>query len=309
MRPFLSLLIGICLIIGIFSALKTPFQPLALTVEVEPAPHLSLGVIPYLRMDDLQNEMNPVIKYLSKKLHRPTKLNVSADYGNLARLLDDRQVHLAWFSHASLQQLGIGKSWEVLCRPFQKGNVTYFGKIIARANSNIETIEDLKGKIFAYVDKNSGSGFYFPNMLFKSKGIDPLKLFSKVVFTHSHDVSIDGVLDGKYDGAAVFSLQLNARYDEIIKNIKFIATTGPIPNDPIVCRSDLPRELKAQILDALLKMHEDPDGMEEMAKLTKLRGTTRFAGEKEVETVLKHESLNASPSVDLNPTRPPITSE
>lgn len=265
----------------LFSSGETPKKIAPVFLEVAP---VYMGVIPFLQPDKLREQMEPVYSYLSLKLNRPVIMTTVSDYESLARLLDLKKVHIAWFSHASFEKLRGNKHWEVICRPKQYGNVIYNGQIIVRNDSSIEKLEDLKGRKFAYVDRYSGSGFFFPNILLARKGIKPLDFFSQVFFTQSHKNSIEGVKKGLYDAAAVFSASLLA---DDHAEFKVIARTDPIPNDPFVVREDLEPSLKKAITEAMLKMHEDPDGIKKIEILNRLRGTECFVSEEEVQALLK----------------------
>ncbi len=306
MKWLISLLIGAVLLTGLFLLSQDPLDALRMDLIVEQRPPIVLGVIPYLSPDDLRHEMNPILNYLAAKLNRPFRLNVAATYEDLARMLEMKIVHVAWFSHTSFQQLRGGHPWEVLVRPVQRGRASYFGRIITRKDSPIKTLEDLNGKTFAFVDRHSGSGFYFPNLMFKERGIDPLTFFGKVVFTHSHDASIDGVLNGIYDAAAVFAVNVNPRYQEKIPRLAFLAAVGPIPTDPMVVSNDLPEPVRRQIRDAMLTMHEDPLGREGIKELNILRGTDRFITEEEVQSRLLTEGVEEPPANRAAETGQPI---
>ncbi len=261
---------------------QTP-GPLILEPVIEKVPPVYMGVIPFLPPDKLREQISPVYSYLEKKLGRPVLLTTVSDYESLARLLELKKVHIAWFSHASFEKLRGERRWQVVCRPMQNGSVIYSGQIIVKRESPFNSLEDLQGKTFAYVDRFSGSGFYFPNLLFSELKIRPLDFFNRVCFTGSHRNSIVGVLDGTYQAAAVFSAGLVEKSDE---NLRVLARTGPIPNDPFVVREDLEAGLKKRIEEAMLGMHEDPEGIAHIGILKKLRGTEKFVSEAEVQAII-----------------------
>jgi len=290
------------------SSPKRPLVPV--TLLVNPNPPLVFGVIPFLGPRALKTRMEPLLTYLSRKLGRPVELNVAPDYEALARLMDEERVSIAWFSHASYEHLGFGKPWKVICRPVQNDSVEYFGKIIVRADSPFRTIGDLEGRTFAYVERNSGSGFFFPNKLFTSLNIDPLRFFGKVVFTHSHVTSIEGVVRGVYDAAAVYTITPDSGTASMAERVRYIATTGPIPYDPLVARANLPPHLAASITSALLSMHLDPSASGEVAQLHQWRGLNRFASEEEVQSLLSRPPAPAGgASGPLLPSSPSFASE
>ncbi len=288
MRMISTLVVGVVVVIGLwFAAGQEQRGPVAVNLVVSDPPPVVLGVIPYLTVDALKAEIEPVATYLRTALHRPTRINVAADYESLGKLLDEGRVHLAWFSHASLQMVGRGKDWEAVCRPVYGTRMYYPGAIITRADSPIFVLEQLRGKRFAYVDRYSGSGFFYPNKLLVAHGIEPLSFFGSVTFTHSHDLSIEGVKAGQFDAAAVFSLIDKKTYRDRLNEFRILAYTGPIPNDPIVVRRKLDPPLKEAVRKAMLTMHVEPAGQECLKALYPLRGTTRFAGEDEVQAAIR----------------------
>lgn len=293
-RSRLWTIILVLLVAAGFLAYRPQRSLVPVALRIDPNPPLVFGVIPFLGPRELKARMEPLLTYLSRKLSRPVKLNVAPDYETLARLMDEGRVAISWFSHASYQHLGFGKPWKIICRPVQNNRVDYYGKIIVRSDSPFQSIEDLKGRTFAYVERNSGSGFYFPNKLFLSLNIDPLKYFGKVVFTHSHDSSIDGVVRGLYDAAAVYTITPDRQNASMAGLLRYVATTGPIPYDPLVARNDLPPALTSAITEALLSMHLDPSARGEVEKLHEWRNLNRFASEDEVQKILSDQQASAT---------------
>lgn len=262
-------------------------DPVRLTPVIDESIPVLMGVIPFLQPDKLKEQMDPVCQYLQQKLGRKVLMVTASDYESLARLLELKKVHIAWFSHASFEKLRGKNHWQSICRPKQYGAIIYDGQIIVNEKSEFKSVTELRGKVFAYVDRYSGSGFFFPNIFFSSHGIKPLDFFSRVEFTQSHRSSILGVLNGLYDAAAVFSTDLVNQGET---GLRVIAITGPIPNDPVVVREDMEPTLKKNIEAALLNMHQDPDGIEYMKKLTVLRGTEKFVAESEVQAALQQQN-------------------
>jgi phosphonate transport system substrate-binding protein len=292
MKIIISILVLISLTLPVGFALYSDSIPDFIQARQKEKRPLMMGVIPYLQPESLRLQFNPILDYLSIKLNRRVKLITVSDYEALGRLLELDRVSLAWFSDTSYQKLKKNNAWEIICRPYQYGSAVYRGQIIVRQDSKIERIEQLRNKFFAYVDRYSGSGFFYPNLLFKDKGIEPLKFFSSVGFSQSHKNSIIGVSDKTYDAAAVFSVNLaESGFDKDDKElfVRVIAKTRPIPNDPLVVRQDFDSELKKKVTKAMLNMHLDPDGREYIKALTKIRGTEKFLSEAEVEKVIAEE--------------------
>ena len=59
-----------------------------------------------------------------------------------------------------------------IARGMYSEEATYRGQIIARTDSGIESLEDLAGRKFAYVDPASTSGFILPRSRLKQHGVE-----------------------------------------------------------------------------------------------------------------------------------------
>jgi len=252
---------------------------LKITWEVSSTPPLYLGVIPYMSETALTQEMGPVMAYLSKDLKCEVKINVASDYEGLGRLLDLGKVQVAWFSSTSFERLNGAGVWETLCRPVHDGKAGHSGVIVARADGLVKTLADLKGRRFAYVDRFSGTGFVQANAFFREHGIDPLTFFGDVVLTGNHSFSIDGLLKGEFDGAATFDVfgdQADHGFASVTAKLICIATTGFIPNDPVVVRKDMDTALKFRLRELFIHMADHEGGKEVLAQLGRLRHWDAF---------------------------------
>jgi phosphonate transport system substrate-binding protein len=122
--------------------------------------------------------------------------------------------------------------------------------IIADTTKNIKTIEDLKGKRFAFVSPSSTSGFLIPMNGLQTAGIDPTRDFSKIRYSGSHDQAtqdlVDGVVDAvTNDKASFLRSQKSGKLDA---NYKIIWESGPIPAPPIVINT---KKFTPKIIDQL----------------------------------------------------------
>src|SRR3970282_940077 len=93
---------------------------------------------------------------------------------------------------------------EVAAISLRFGLPYYRAQISARADANINTIEDLRGKRFAFVDPASTSGYLFPAAMLKKRGFDPDRFFSQTVFAGSHPNVMLAIYRGQVDGGASF---------------------------------------------------------------------------------------------------------
>src|SRR3989442_3641427 len=141
---------------------------------------------------------------------------------------------------------------------------TYKSQILVRVDSGINTLADLKGKKFAFVDALSASGYVYPTLVVKNKtGQEPKTFFSQTIFAGGHPQAALAVYNKQVDGAATFidaRDSLVATTPDIKTKTKVIDTAGPIPNDGVALAKNFPDDIAKQVKDALIAYSKADDG-------------------------------------------------
>ena len=106
---------------------------------------------------------------------------------------------------------------QALVVPRIKGETTYQSFIVVPQSSPAKSLLDLRGKRFASADIISTTGWLFPAMTLMERGRIPITFFGEHVLTGSHDKSIQAVIDGFVDGAAVHGIV----FDQMIAENSF----------------------------------------------------------------------------------------
>ncbi len=141
----------------------------------------------------------------------------------------------------------------------------YRAQISVRADANINKIEDLKGKRFAFVDPASTSGYIYPAAMLKKLGYDPDRFFSQTVFAGSHPNVILAIYRGQVDAGTTYEdarTAVQRQFPDVMEKVKPIAYSNPIPNDTFSLNARLSPELRAKIKDRLLRIARTPEGKE-----------------------------------------------
>lgn len=134
---------------------------------------------------------------------------------------------------------------------------SYQSIIIAAKDSPINSLADLKGRTFAFVDPGSTSGFMVPSAAFIKAGITPEKDFKQVMYSGGHDATIVSVGSGKVDAGAVADRIYErgcAKGLADCNKLKVIWTSPAIPNDPLLYRKTLSEDMKKRIRDAFFSV-------------------------------------------------------
>jgi len=139
--------------------------------------------------------------------------------------------------------------------PRAEGRPVYFSDVMTHADNPARGFEHLRGKRWAYNDRNSQSGWF--SMLLRISPLAPEAYFSEVIQAGSHLESLRLLQERQVDAAAIDSNTLRYRRQQgDALTLRRIETWGPFPIQPIVIRSDTPDELKSMVRQALLHAHE-----------------------------------------------------
>lgn len=195
--------------------------------------------------------------YIGEKLNKKVKLIQKKSYRDINVLLKNNKIDVAFLSTGAYSLYEDKESLELLARP-NRGKTYYHPIVIAKKDSNINSIEDLKGQSFAFVDTYSYSGYLAMNDYLKKNGMSVNKFFSNSYFTHSHEESINQVTNGTVKAAIVddWALQyINNNFPDTALNIKIIKTFPEVATGPVVTHKNY--EEKDKIKEILLSIDKD----------------------------------------------------
>lgn len=236
---------------------------------------LKLGRIPFTNSSSMVQKHNKFLEYLTQKLGvKQTRLQTASDYAGIMNLLVKGEIDIAWLATMTSVEARKNPEIQLLVKPIRFGTTSYRGIIIARQDSGIKSLKDLKNKKFAWVEKESASGYIFPKSLLLEAGVNPEKDFAEAAFLNKHDAVVLNVLLGKYDAGACYDDARNTLRDKSkMEELTILATTQDISNEPIVVRKGLPPDLIDKIKQALLDLNtKTPEGKVILDELTDVQG-------------------------------------
>ncbi len=215
--------------------------------------------------DDVRALFKPMLEWLGKQVNATFILVSAKDYAQAADFIANNTVQFVNISPApyiAAQKKTPGVRMLVTELSCNKANNTlsdsYTGYILAlKTRTDLNSVDDLKGKNFAFVAEDSTSGFVVPNaLLFKSKGINYKDYFAKVIFPGSHPLVTDAIAAGSVDAGATWDFNWSQAIQKHGDIFKAIWTSPPIPNVGIAVNPSVPVDVQQKVQDALL--HIDP---------------------------------------------------
>lgn len=193
----------------------------------------------------------PLMDYLSATTPYTFELKFSRDYLETLRFLKANKTQVALLGDIAFAEARLRMGVLPILKPLNEdGRPFTASAIITGDKSSIRTLQDLKGKAFAFGHLHSTVGSLFPRYYLSRNGINLKDLGVYTNFKSPEDV-IKAVVGGKWDAGAVAE-GIARKYEG--QGIRIVATSEPIPTSPLVVRNDAPKELVRAISGALLKL-------------------------------------------------------
>lgn len=202
-------------------------------------------------------------QYLSVKLERPVEFVRRRSYREVMDLLESGELEFAWICGYPFVQKRDPEFLELLAVPAYQGEPLYHSFIIVHRDSPYQTLDDLKGKVFAFSDPASNSGFLYPQSVLAARLETPESFFRQTFFTFSHAETIEAVAEQVADGGAVDSYiweYMKAFRPEVAEQTRVIKRSPKFGFPPLVSRLGTEQAVVDRMRAVLIGMESDPQG-------------------------------------------------
>ena len=231
---------------------------------------ITIGFIPSEPDKKLKASALKLAKRIQEKVGVTTNIYISKDYQGLISAIKTGKVDFAFFTAMSFVFAEKEAGAKVLLKKVWDENPYYYSVLLSHKDSGISKISDLKDKRLAFVDRKSTSGYLYPSVLFKNKGIDPESYFKDVIFAGNHKAAVNAVRTEKAAAAAVFADDKKGHdnawsnyYPKEKSQFNVIWVSEPIPNDPFCVREAFYQKYPHtthEVMFALLEMQDHAEG-------------------------------------------------
>jgi phosphonate transport system substrate-binding protein len=257
------------------------------TKQTLPTKPLTLGVIFQGPREPLEERFRPLVDYAAGKLSPAGETKgmviVAPTPGQMMKLLDEKRVDFYLESPYSTYLINRSGAARLLLRRWKGGLGEYRSLIFTSKESQVKRLDDLRGKIIAFEDPGSTSGYLLPKLFLLKKEFsvtEKADLGSKVssreigyIFGNTTKDIVNLVVQEKV-AAGAFSNDDYARLEDKSKAlISILAESESLPRHLVSVRKDLPEPVVNRLKEILLSMHQNEEGRK---ILQQTDGTTKF---------------------------------
>lgn len=225
-----------------------------------------MGFVPSQDSANIADTIEPLAERLSEELGVPVQGRVMTNYAALVEAMGNDQVHIGFIpAFGYVLATDRYEQVEVILKSIRHGSSTYKAQYTVRADSDIQTLDDLEGKVWAFPDTSSTSGYLFPAaQLMDEYGVENVEnWFSDLIQAGSHDNALVTVLEGDADVATTFDDardSIAGDYPEVYDELRVLGYTDDIPNDTISVNTDsFSPEFIQQITDVFMSFNDDEE--------------------------------------------------
>jgi phosphonate transport system substrate-binding protein len=221
-------------------------------------------------------KFTPLAAYLEKQLGMKVEFTPVSDYPAAVEALVNKKVDLVWFGGFTYVQANLRSGGKVIPIAQREEDAQFRSVFIAKTDSGIKTLADMKGKQVSFGSQSSTSGHLMPRSNLLAAGIDPDKDFKRVAYSGAHDATIASVVSGKVDAAALDitvwrKFVAENKVDTKVVDVFF--TTPPFYNYNWAVHADMPAAQREKVKKALLDLSPaTPEGKE----ILQLNRATRY---------------------------------
>jgi phosphonate transport system substrate-binding protein len=237
---------------------------------------LRMSTIPDENPTELMRIYTPFAEYLQREIGVPVQFTPVVDYAATVEGMSANKLDLVWFGGLTHVQARIRTNNTAYAIAMREEDLKFKSVFITNPQANIKSLQELKGKTFAFGSAGSTSGHTMPRYFLLKVGIVPEPDFSKFSFSGAHDATALWVQSGRVDaGALNFSV-----WEKLVDTKKVDSTqvfvfwtTPPYVDYNWTVRGDLDKGFVEKIKQAFLKLDRTNP---EHAKLLDLHRATRY---------------------------------
>ena len=249
---------------------------LASAVSAQEITEFNIGILGGENAQDRMASTECLRVKMEAELGVPVKLFTPADYDGVIQGLLGGTIDMAWLGASAYAKVYLTDPEAVdvaLVKTNLDGSFTYHSIGFARKDKGVASLADLKGKVFAFGDPNSTSGYLIPSVEIPAEigaTMENGDYFGEVKFVGGHEQTIVAVANGDVDAGVTWadgqgnwedgynSGALRKAVDAGLVDMNDLVEiwkSKPIPEGPVVLRRALPQDAKDKMIELVKGMH------------------------------------------------------
>ena len=284
------LLMGLALLLTGCGAEATPVSPApeanAAPVNASAEQTITIGVIsndPAEKIALFQLTAEYLAEHLTNNGILASKVVVTASQEEMNAKLIAGDVDIFFESpYGAIQAYQQAGAVPIL-RRWKKGVSEYYSVIVVSANSSINSIAGLQGKMIAFEDAGSTSGYFLPKSFLEenqyqlnAKSDESSSVSADeigYIFSGSVENSLALLLVNKIDAMALQAGDFEDLSEGQKEELRIIGQTAAVPRHIVLVSPQMPDALRDAVRDVLINMENSEEGLEVLLLTEK---TVRF---------------------------------
>lgn len=240
--------------------------------------------------DDIRKHIErftPLAQYLERELAddgvTDVEISVLPNSQAMAEALRQGDVDLYFDSPLVATRVAQMAEAVPFLRRWKNGEATYHSVIIVPADSDMQTIDDLRGSVIGFQEPDSTSGYLLPVALLLEAELplehmhqdhqEPAENTVGYLFTGDDRNTALGLVRGTIDAGATDNQGFEALQVAQPDRFRALARSVEVPRQIVVRSAELDEALGSVISSTLRSMSDSPEGIQVMASF---HNTTRF---------------------------------
>ncbi|MGJ3250799.1 MAG: phosphate/phosphite/phosphonate ABC transporter substrate-binding protein [Elainellaceae cyanobacterium] len=280
----ISVLIGLCILLVIPAACSSNSSSTGSANASADAPTdqnsdntVQVGVLVIRDIETSRQQYEPLVKFLSEKTGRSFIL---VPLTQESQFLEVEQGRIDFVISNPLAAVQIQRLYDtefVATQSLPESGAEFGGQIVVRSDSNITSLNDLRGRKGACVSlETAAAGCLFQILHLQQKGINPFLSFDSLREIPSQNDIVQSVLNGTIDFGFIRTGQIESMVNSgLISNVdelrvleaqqdnfQYEHTTRLYPTWPIAATASAQPQLVEAVKQALLEMPPDTPALE-----------------------------------------------
>lgn len=240
-----------------------------------------LGVFPFLSAQRLEKIYAPIAAELDKVMDCDLSYHSASTYSGFMDKLANREFEIAYVQPFDYVRLAVPNGYQ----PLVSRSSQLISTIVAKQDSGINTLSDLRGKVIALPPAVAAVS-YLTRVALEAAGIDP-DTDVELDYTKNHGSCMHKVLIGKADACGTVNTVIDLFEDKNRVKFKVVARSPAIPQALFVVRDDIDASTRKKLQQQFFTMQLS-EAARRMFRQPQSGHTFRVIDDKEFESVRRY---------------------